>query len=399
MFGEVGGVGFRAFVCFDEAWDRGPAGLAGGKQDIGPEFAGEFHPFLFADGGADGDVDEDVVPESDEYIGVAGHGGMDGRAGHLVAQEAVGGVGRHAADEIAGINVLERDRQVLAFEVVGDLVAQKDTNVLVLFVARGVARAVLVLKEMLAGAFGNGDDGMLAFEDAVFEGGQEAVGSVEREIDFGHQAEVDFLAGEGGTSSDEAGVAAHEFHQADAVGGAFGFDMGTAHSLLRDLECGGEAERAINVFDVVVDGFWNADYGDLESTAGNFFADGVGTALRAVAADAEQDVDALAVEEIDDCRGVLRAARAGERSAAELVDFGNVGVGDGDRREAGSGVETEISIADAQYVADAVVMGELEVDGADDIVEAGAETAAGDDGGGGVEGIEVNAFAWARLFE
>ena len=72
--------------------------------------------------------------------------------------------------------------------------------------------------------------------------------------------------------------------------------------LLRDLERGGEAERAEDVHDVVVDRLGDADDGDLQSAAGDLFADCMGAALRAVAADAEQDVDALAVEEVDDHR-------------------------------------------------------------------------------------------------
>ncbi len=67
--------------------------------------------------------------------------------------------------------------------------------------------------------------------------------------------------------------------------------------------------------------------------------------------------------------------------------------------EAGGGVEAEVAVADAQHVADAVVLGELEVDRADDVVQPGAESAAGDDGGGGIEGVEVDAFARAGLFK
>jgi hypothetical protein len=44
--------------------------------------------------------------------------------------------------------------------------------------------------------FGDGDHGMLAAGDAVFERGQEAVGAVERERDLRDKTEVDLLAGE-----------------------------------------------------------------------------------------------------------------------------------------------------------------------------------------------------------
>ena len=178
----------RAFGV--EAGHGGPAGLAGGQEDVGPEFAGELHALLCADGRADRDVDEDVVPHADQDVGVAGHRAVGGVAGHLVAQQPVGGVGRHAANQVARVDVLERDRDVFGAEVFGDLVAQVNADVLELAVAGSIAIVVLGGEQMLPCPFGDGDHGMLALEDPLLERGQEAVRAFERESDLGHQAEI-----------------------------------------------------------------------------------------------------------------------------------------------------------------------------------------------------------------
>jgi hypothetical protein len=57
------------------------------------------------------------------------------------------------------------------------------------------------------------------------------------------------------------------------------------------------------------------------------------------------------------------------------------------------------AVADAEDFADAVVVVEFEEGGADDVVEAGAEAAAGDDGRAGLAGIEEDLLAGAGALE
>ena len=208
-----------------------------------------------------------------------------------------------------------------------------------------------------------------------------------------------FLAGQRRAGRDKAGVAAHELHEPDAVDRTAGFDVPAAERLLSDFEGRGEAERAKHVFDVVVDCLGNADDRDLEAAAGDLLIDLMRTALRAVAADAEEHVDALAMEEVDDDLRILRAARAAQGCAAQFVNLGDEGIGERNRREARGRVEAEIAVADAEHVAHAVVPRELLIDRADDVVEAGAEAAAGDDRGARVKGIEVDPLAWSGPLE
>jgi hypothetical protein len=64
-----------------------------------------------------------------------------------------------------------------------------------------------------------------------------------------------------------------------------------------------------------------------------------------------------------------------------------------------AGDEALVAVAKAVGAADAVAVVALHHDAADDVVEAGAKAAAGDDGGGHLCGIEENFLPWARDFE
>ena len=108
----------------------------------------------------------------------------------------------------------------------------------------------------------------------------------------------------------------------------------------------------------------------------------VGAALGAVAADAEEDVD-LVVDRGNRrsrpgpggrarCRGWCRRRWWMCSTSSQVSSTGG-------RRRAR--VQALVAVADAEDLPDAVVVVELEEGRADDVVEAGAQAAAGDDGG------------------
>ena len=156
--------------------------------------------------------------------------------------------------------------------------------------------------------------------EAAFEGGEKPLVAVQVDGDLGDQDKVGDAAGQRGRGGDEPGVAAHEFDQSDAVEDGLGLDVGAVDDPLGFGDGGGVAEGAVAVFDVVVDGFGDPDDGDGEVAAGDFEGDLMGPALGAVAADAEEDVDGLALEEIDAGAGFLVAAGGPEDRAPFVVD-------------------------------------------------------------------------------
>ena len=145
-----------------------------------------------------------------------------------VAEDAVAGVGGDAADEVAGVDVLEVDSDAVGLEVGLDRDRSRKCRCRRDLRLPEASRCwSLVGEQVLPGAFGDDDDGVMPLSCRRFgEGIEESAGTVEGERDLGDEAEVDILAGEGGAGGDEAGVAAHELDQADAVGRARGLDVG-----------------------------------------------------------------------------------------------------------------------------------------------------------------------------
>ena len=145
--------------------------------------------------------------------------------------------------------------------------------------------------------------------------------------------------------------------------------------------------------DVVVDGLGHTDDGDLEAAALDLRRELHGTANGAVAADHEQDADAVRFEMVDDLTGILRSARRAEDGPALMMD-----VRDRCRRQC-EGLVTEardqsfVAVTKPENPLDAVPAHELEHDAADDVVDPGTQTAAGDDAAADGAGIEENLVA------
>lgn len=119
----------------------------------------------------------------------------------------------------------------------------------------------------------------------------------------------------------------------------------------------------------------------------------------AVAADDEEHVDVAALQGVDDLAGILRPAGGAEHRAAEKMDVPYLVRGELDvtvpvfRNEA---LEAEGNAEDAGHV---VVMVGFHDNGADDVVQSGAQAAARDDGRLGAQGVKVKVPARACGFE
>ena len=144
----------------------------------------------------------------------------------------------------------------------------------------------------------------------------------EGEGDLRHQAEVDLAVDQGRVGGDEAGVAAHQLHQADAVARPGGLGVGGVDGPLRLGHRGLEAEGRLHEGDVVVDGLGDADDAERAAPAAGLPGDRPGPLQGAVAADGEEDADPQLLQGIDHLRRVLGAAGGGEDRAPQLADAG-----------------------------------------------------------------------------
>ena len=174
--------------------------------------------------------------------------------------------------------------------------------------------------QVLTRAFGDDDHRVPPLQHAAVQIGQQPAFAFKFEWHLGNQREVHFLAGQGGARGDEAGVAAHQLHDADAVGHAVRFHVGAVDDFLGFLNRREVAEGTVHVLHIVVDCFRDADDRDRQLAPLNLVNDGVRAALGAVAAHGEQDADAALLEEVDNNVGTDGPARGAEQGSAQLMN-------------------------------------------------------------------------------
>ena len=89
---------------------------------------------------------------------------------------------------------------------------------------------------------------------------------------------------------------------------------------LRLADGRGESKRGEAELDVVVDRLGDADDGDFEPAASHLFGDCMRPSLRAVAADAEENVNSAFDKKVDRHARLLRASRRAEHRAAVMMN-------------------------------------------------------------------------------
>ena len=160
-----------------------------------------------------------------------------------------------------------------------------------------------------------------------------------------------------------------------------------------------ETKTAVDEVDVIINGLGDTDDGKGQTTPGDFIGNGMGALERAVPADAEQDVDLERNERVHHLGGILHAARGTEDRAAVGVDVLDVLQAQELGRAGGARDQAGVAVADTIDLVHAIPVVQFHGQGADDIVEAGAEPAAGDNGGAGLGRIKEDRLARAGLFE
>ena len=100
-------------------------------------------------------MDEMVVPVADDQLGFACHAGVNGIPAEKSAEDSVVGIGRQAADRVAGVDVAHRAVLAATGKVLADALPEVKPDILQLEIARGVPRRFAVVRQqILAGALG-----------------------------------------------------------------------------------------------------------------------------------------------------------------------------------------------------------------------------------------------------
>jgi len=117
------------------------------------------------------------------------------------------------------------------------------------------------------------------------------------------------------------------------------------------------------------------------------------------AADHDQNADIEMLQGVDDFLHRLRPPGRSQNGAAELMDLGHTARGQLQHVVAAARNEAAQAVADAQGGGHAVMVMSLHDDGPDDVVDARADAAAGDDGQLGVARIEKKPGPGTGLLE
>ena len=207
------------------------------------------------------------------------------------------------------------------------------------------------------------------------------------------------MAGQGGACGDEARGATHELDQTHSVGRSHRLDVRAAQDLAGHLERGDEAEAQLYERHVVIDGLGNPDHGLGKTTLLDLLLDCMGAALRAIATNAEQDVDLSRVHEVHHDGRLLRTAGASEHGSTEVMNVSDESLGHEGGLEPRVRVEPSVAVSDPENAANAIVVRELEEPGTDHVVQSRTKSAAGHECRRGFSRIEEKLVPWPRLFE
>ena len=328
------------------------------------------------------------MPAAHHHLRAARHCGMHGVLRKPEAIDTIVGIGPHAADQIARVDVLEIQLHARRREVLRDPGSQQQADVVEFPVAGGIEAGPGIGDQVLAGSFRSHDHGMAAPFDSFEQVVEQTVRTVQLKGHLRDEHIVGVGLGERRVAGDEAGMAAHQLHEAHAVGRGLGLDMRRLDRLRRLTEGGLKAEALVDEGDVVVDRLGDTDDGDLAVTGGDRGGDLHRPPERAVTADHEQRIDIHSFEAVDDLLRILPSPRRAQDRAAILVD-----VADHARREFDHVVgilrhEALVAVAEAVDLLHAVVKRELHDDAADHVVDARTEAAAGDDAHPHLGGVE-----------
>src|SRR5262249_4627461 len=159
------------------------------------------------------------------------------------------------------------------------------------------------------------------------------------------------------------------------------------------LDCREEAEGTRDKWDIAIDGLRDSDHGERVTPLLGLVEQGFRAALRAITADAEQNIAAAPDEIVHSTGGVRWAAGGAQNSAGRQMnpthDLGR----EDERFGAPLRVQPLKSPAEAKHLSDAVRVMHLVKQRSDHIVQSGAESSAGHNAGASFRWIEEQPFA------
>ena len=279
-------------------------GLTGRGQHGAPPAAFRIELLSAAAQQLDGNVDEPLVQKSDYQPGLARHGGVHRVAREEIAEQRILAVGGAAAHLVARIKIAQHDGDLLRSEKIAIRSHKyRPMSFSLIFpeASRSDSPASKSCPAPSATAMTACDFVcMRAFNAARNE-------SILKGTSRDQSKFTSWLATV--APAVETRMPAHELHHPDASLHAARLRVRAIQHARRLLHRGKETEGAGCERDVVVDGLRHAHHRQRVAAAAGLLVEIVGAALRPVASDGEQDVDASRDQILNGAAGVDRAAR------------------------------------------------------------------------------------------
>ena len=125
-----------------------------------------------------------IMPVPHDHIRSAGHGGVNRILSQHGAENRIRPTGRHAADGVRGIKILQIDFDLAFFKVGIDPVFQQKPDILVENITGRILILFLIREKILPGTFRYNDHRMMAFIQAFFQVLQQAARTIQFERIF-----------------------------------------------------------------------------------------------------------------------------------------------------------------------------------------------------------------------
>ena len=140
---------------------------------------------------------------------------------------------------------------------------------------------------LLACTLGYNQHCMTTAAQPLLEDFIETHGSFKVKRDFGNKHIIDLIKGQGSIGGNKSGHPAHYLDNTDTVRSAHRFDMGASDCFSRYGEGGFQAEGLLDIGNIVVNSFGNTNNRYIQTTAADFFVDGLSAMQGAVTADSK----------------------------------------------------------------------------------------------------------------
>src|SRR3990172_7618640 len=264
--------------------------------------------FSLMHGKCNGNVHKVLVPVPDDHIRPPRQTCMNGILPQQQAKCRIVGIRREAADYIARIDVLQRQRLFLLLEVFCYSLLQKQPDIRSEDIARCISGRIAALGQVPAGTLSHDDKGVVLAVQPLLQRSQEAILAVENERNFRDEAEINNAVGQRRHRRDKPRIPAHQLDQPHSVPRPAGLLVGAVYRQTRSLHRRRKPKRLLDPGYVVVYRLGNPYDANLKVPLPYIPDDLLFAAERSISANGEQKAYSHHFESIDHIVHVLVAA-------------------------------------------------------------------------------------------